>query len=437
MPSWSQNGVKVNISFDHSGWPRRLLRFAGTIGFLVLILCASLIGLPSPALTSAVLRPGKPESVGISPSALVEIDGVAEKAIAQGKIPGCVVLVARKGTIVWEKAYGYRSLRPEKVENSPDAIYDLASVTKPVATATAIALLLEDGKLSLDDKVVKYLPAFAQNGKGDITIAHLLTHVSGLKPYLDMDAVRKEGGLGPNPDFIIEHISALPKSYETGKSCVYSCLNFVVLARIVENVAREPMGNFLKRRVWQPLGMSDTGFFLTEEQRKRAAPTELDGPPESCGKVHDPIARYYITPDHVCGNAGLFSTAGDLAIFAQMLLNGGSYGEARILKPETVDLLTGVRTPDGLPKRGLGWDIDSPLAAQARGDVIPAADSFGHIGFTGCSLWIDKKSGAFVVILSNRTHVEKGDVVGLRSDIANIVGRSMDVYGDQVLPKAP
>lgn len=178
MPSWSQNDRKVNISFDHGGSSRHLLRFAGTMGFPVLILCASLIGLPSPALTSTVLCRGKPEAVGMSPSTLAEMDAVAEKAIADGKIPGCVILVARKRTIVWEKAHGYRSLRPEKVENSADTIYDLASVTKPIATATAIALLLEDGKLSLDDKVVKYLPAFAQSGKADVTIAHLLTHVA-------------------------------------------------------------------------------------------------------------------------------------------------------------------------------------------------------------------------------------------------------------------
>jgi len=415
----------------------RSSRLPETKATFVFILCAFFLAIPSPGLASTVLRPGKPEGVGISPKVLVEIDAAAEKAIAEGKIPGCVVLVARKGTIVWEKAYGHRSLRPEKVVNSPDTIYDLASVTKPIATATAVALLLEDGKLSLDDKVAKYLPPFAQSGKDDVTIGHLLTHVSGLKPYLDMDLVRKEGGAGPNPDVVIAHICSLPKSYETGKSCVYSCLNFVVLARVVEEVAHEPMHQFLKRRVWKPLGMSDTGFFLNDEQRKRAAPTNPDGSPDYRGKVHDPIARYYITSDHVSGNAGLFSTARDLAIFAQMLLTGGSYGEAKILKPETIGLLTSIRTPDGLPKRGLGWDIDSPLAAQARGDVIPSTDSFGHIGFTGCSLWVDKKSGAFFIILSNRTHVERGDVLDLRRDIANIVARSMDICQNPSPSKEP
>jgi len=377
------------------------------------------------------LHTGKPELVGMNPQVLKEIDTATGQAIEGGKVPGCVVLVARKGVIVWKKAYGSRSLRPQKVPNSLSTIYDLASVTKPVATATAIALLVEDGKLSLRDKVVDYLPSFAQNSKSDVTLSHLLTHVSGLKPYLDVNLVQKKYGPGPSPDAVIAHICSLPKSYETGKSCVYSCLNFVVLARIAEEVSGEPMHVFLKRRVWQPLKMRDTGFFLTEQQEKRAAPTLADDSSEHRGKVHDPLARYYATLQHSCGNAGLFSTAPDLAIFAQMLLNRGVYAGARILKPETVDLLTTVQTPANLPKRGLGWDIDSPYAPQARGDIFPAANSFGHIGFTGCSLWIDKGTQTSVIILSNRTHAEKGAVSELRSDIATIVGRSIDFYGEQ------
>ncbi len=398
---------------------QRVIRSITSLAVVFLLACA-------PA--SEPLRSAKPDTVGMDASVLTEIDAVVEKAISEGRIPGCVVLVSRNGAIVLEKAYGCRSLRPDKVPNSASTVYDLASLTKPIATATAVALLIEDGKLSLDDKVVNYLPSFAQNEKSDVTVAHLLTHTSGLKPYLDMDFIKKKWGPTPNPNAILEEICALPKVYETGKSSIYSCLNFVLLARIVEEVSGEPMHGFLRRRVWRPLRMTDTDFLLNGRQRKRAAPTLPDGADGDRGTVHDPLARYYISSKRTPGNAGLFSTARDLAIFAQMLLNRGEYGGVRILKPETVDLLTGVQTPRDLPKRGLGWDIDSPYAAQARGPIIPAESSFGHTGFTGASLWMDKKSGTFFIILSNCTHVEKGSVQQLRSDIATIVGRSIDFY---------
>jgi len=385
----------------------------------------------SSAVASEQLRSGKPEDVGMEAAVLQEIDAAVERALKAGEIPGCVVLVARKGTIVWEKAYGYRSLTPHKETNSVRAIYDLASLTKPFATAAAFALLLEDGKLDLRHRVADYLPSFAQNDKSDITLADLLIHVSGLRPYLDVSGLQKKYGPDPNPDAVISDICALPKTYETGKSCVYSCLNFLVLARVIEEVCGEPMHSLLDKRVWRPIGMKNTGFFLSEKQRKRAAPTLPDGSPELRGEVHDPLARYYLTPGRSPGNAGLFSTAHDLAVFSQMLLNRGTYGGLTIFKPETVDLLTAVHTPPDLPKRALGWDIDSPYSRGARGEIIPETESFGHTGFTGCSVWIDKNSQTFFILLANRTHLPKGDVLRLRSEIANIVGRSIDIYREK------
>lgn len=393
-----------------------------------------LLFLLSVGCASHVRYPDTPESVGMDSSVLAEIDSIAQQEIESERIPGCVVLVARKGTIVWHKAYGYRAVSPEKVINSVSTVYDLASLTKPIATTTAIARLLDDGTLDFNDKVIDYLPSFGAEQKDDVTIAHLLTHTSGLKPYLDMSLVVKKYGPGPNPDAIIEHICSLPKSYQTGKSSVYSCLNFVILARIAEEVSGEPMHLVLRRRVWQPLGMNDTRFFLDDDQRKRAAPTTPAGSADFIGNVHDPLARYCITPEHACGNAGLFSTAHDLAIFARMLLNRGEYGGVRILTPETVDLITTVQTPPELRKKGFGWDIDSPSAPHVRGDVIPPDESFGHTGFTGTSLWIDKKSQTFFIILSNRTHAQKGAVAALRSRIANIVGRSIDCYREKADP---
>lgn len=383
---------------------------------------------------SHVLYTDTPESVGMDSSVLDGIDSIAQQEIDSEKLPGCVVLVAHKGTIVRHKAYGNRAVSPEKVINAVSTVYDLASLTKPVATTTAIALLHDDGTLDFNDKVIDYLPSFGAEEKDDVTIAHLLTHTSGLKPYLDMSLVVKKYGPGPNPDAVIEHICSLPRSYETGKSTVYSCLNFVLLARIAETVSGEPMHLFLRRRVWMPLGMEDTRFFLEDNQKERSAPTTPAGSADFVGKVHDPLARYYITPEHACGNAGLFSTAHDLAIFAQMLLNRGEYDGVRILKPETVDLIATVQTPPELPKKGFGWDIGSPSARHVRGDVIPPDESFGHTGFTGTSLWIDKKSETFLIILSNRTHMEKGAVAELRRGIANAVGRSIDVYSEKIAP---
>ncbi len=395
---------------------------------LSLIVCLWLAVCQGCVTPSDRLRSGSPKSVGMDAGVLGEIDAAAEEAIEKGRIPGCAILIARKGIIVREKAYGSRSLRPEEVANSLSTIYDLASLTKPVATATAIALLVEDGKLSLDDKVVKYVPSFGQTNKSDVTLAHLLTHTSGLKPYIDVSLLRKKHGPGPNPDAVIAHICSLAKSYETGRGYVYSCLNFVLLARIVEEVSGETTDSLLRRRVWKPLGMKDTGFFLTDEQRKRAAPTRPDGSANYQGIVHDPLARYYMTPQRCCGNAGLFTTARDLAIFAQMLLNRGTYGGVRIFKPETVELFTTPQSPSGLPQRGFGWDIGSPYASVTRGEIIPAADSFGHVGFTGTSLWIDKRSQTFFLILSNRTHAEKGAVSQLRQKVATIVGQSIEMY---------
>ncbi len=413
----------------HIGFISKTLIFAAVAVFPIVFLTS--------ASASQLLKAREPESVGMDSQVLGEIDSVVEEQIRHDRIPGCVLLVARRGRIVWEKAYGCRALRPNQVPNSLSTIYDFASLTKPVATTTAVALLLDDGKLSVDDKVIDYLPAFAQNGKSGVTISHLLTHTSGLKAYPDMALVKKKYGPGPNPDAVIEHICSLKKSYETGKSYVYSCLNFVVLARIVEEVAGEPMHQLLDRRVWRSLEMTDTGFFLTAGQRKRAAPTNPDGSSDFIGKVHDPLARFYMTPKHACGNAGLFSTAHDLAIFAQMVLNRGEYAGVRILKSETVDLFTTAQTPPDLPKRGFGWDVDSPYAHLPRGNVIPAGSSFGHTGFTGTSLWIDKKSQTFTIILSNRTHMEKGAVAQLRRRVATVVGRSIDIYDERRREEKP
>jgi CubicO group peptidase (beta-lactamase class C family) len=432
-----KNLVKTSARIRFSGPASSLVCLTNRKALLSLLLFSGLIMSAPFAHASEQLCLGEPQVVGMDACVLAGIDSVVSEAMESGKIPGCVVLVARKGVIVWERAYGYRSLAPEKAPNSLSTIYDLASLTKPVATATAFALLLEDGKLHLDDKVVSYLPRFARNGKSDVTIKNLLTHVSGLKAYLDMTLVVKEYGPGPDPEAIANHICTLPKAYETGRSHMYSCLNFVVLARIVEEIADEAMGTLLKRRVWSPLKMRDTSFFLTEEQRARAAPTRPDGSASYRGKVHDPLARYYITSRHCSGNAGLFSTARDLAIFAQMLLNRGSYAGVRVLKPGTVDLLTSIQSPPGLPKRGLGWDIDSPHAASVRGDTLPPDDSFGHAGFTGTSLWIDRTSQTFIIVLANRTHMEKGDVTELRARIATLVGRSIDIYAVQSPEEKP
>ena len=358
---------------------------------------------------------------------LQSIEPLVQQAIGEKKLPGAVVLVGRRDRNLYEKAIGHRAVVPAAEPMTVDTIFDLASLTKVVATTTSVMILLEDGKIRLTDRVSTFIPGFERYGKQDITIRHLMTHVSGLRPDVDL------GDVWSGSDKAIELAIEEVPTAAPGERFVYSDINYFLLGDIVRRVSGETLDRFAHDRIFAPLGMKDTTFLPPAALRGRIAPTEsctplgwpCEGPGMSMlrGVVHDPTARRM---GGVAGHAGLFSTAADLAIFCRMLLDGGVYHGTRILSPLAVAKMTTAATdPRDRSVRGLGWDIDSAYSSN-RGELLPVG-SFGHTGFTGTSLWIDPATGLFVVFLSNRVHPDgKGDVTPLRARVATVAASSMD-----------
>lgn len=357
---------------------------------------------------------------------LERIAEVVTEEIRAGRLPGAVVLVGRGPQVLYHKAFGNRAVVPQVEPMTPDTIFDLASLTKVVATTSAVMLLVEEGRIRLSDRVAAYIPGFERYGKGGITIRHLLTHVSGLRPDLDLSA-EFEGA----QEAIARAVEEVPLA-PPGERFIYSDINFFLLGDIVRRVSGTALDEFAAKRLFQPLGMRDTMFKPPASLRPRIAPTEAcarlawpcpGGPAEMLrGVVHDPTARRM---GLVAGHAGLFSTAADLATFARMLLNGGSLDGVRIFSPLTVASMIAPSTPAHLRDvRGLGWDLDSSYSAN-RGDLLPLG-SFGHTGFTGTSIWIDPATELFVIFLSNRVHPDgKGNVTALRGRVATLAAAAL------------
>ena len=381
----------------------------------------------------AQLPLARPESVSVSSSQLARMNSVIEAEIAQHHLPGAVVLVGRKGRIVWQKSYGSRALQPAREAMTVDTIFDLASLTKVVATATSIMILVERGKVRLGDPVSLYIRELKGEGRENITIEQLLTHRSGYAPDFDL----RERWTGY--DEAIQRLVKEPLRNAPGMRFTYSDIGFITLGEVVKRVSGMPLDQFARQNIFLPLRMRDTGFRPSLASRARIAPTEKrrgqlsylgDAPAKADadaevwlrGQVHDPTSYRM---NGVAGHAGLFSTARDLAIYCQMILNGGQYGGVRILSPLTVAEMTRPRlvSPTG-STRGLGWDINTSYSTN-RGELFPLG-SFGHTGFTGTSIWIDPSSQMFVVFLSNRVHPDgKGDVGPLRGRVASIVAGSI------------
>jgi uncharacterized protein YbbC (DUF1343 family)/CubicO group peptidase (beta-lactamase class C family) len=366
---------------------------------------------------------------GIDPARFAGMDRLVEDAIAAKQTPGAVVLIGRGDTVLFEKAYGHRATVPGVEPMTLDTIFDLASLTKVVATTTAVMRLIEQGKVRLNDSVATFIPGFESYGKNGITIRHLLTHVSGLRP--DVDLAEPWQGY----DKAIELARAEVPTSAPGERFVYSDINFFLLGEVVAHVSGMPLDQYVTREIFQPLGMGDTGFNPPAAKRSRIAPTErcdtmaawpcnTPGAPPLRGVVHDPTARRM---GGVAGHAGLFGTARDLSRFAQMILNEGRLGAARVLAPLTVAKMSSPATPPGMSSvRGLGWDIDTSFSAN-RGELFPIG-SFGHTGFTGTSIWIDPTSRAYVIFLSSRLHPDgKGDVTPLRGRVATLAAAALDV----------
>jgi uncharacterized protein YbbC (DUF1343 family)/CubicO group peptidase (beta-lactamase class C family) len=342
------------------------------------------------------------------------IDAIMEKAVADGNIPGGVVLIGHNGRVVYRKAFGSRSLEPAREPMTVDTIFDLASLTKCIATTTSMMKLIEDGRVRLNDPVAAYLPEFAQNGKQDITVRELMTHYSGLAPDLDL----KADWSGREAAFQMA-MQEKPQ-YPPGSRFVYSDINFETLGFLVEKVTGKPLNEFAAENVFAPLGMKDTRFLPPADWSPRIAPTQYDEHGQMLrGIVHDPTARRM---GGVAGHAGLFSTADDLAKFAEDLLSG-----YKVLSRAAVEKMsTSQQSANASSQRGLGWDIDSPFASN-RGELLPVG-SFGHTGFTGTSLWIDPFTHTYIILLTNAVHPRGGkSVVSLRSRVATAVVQSLDL----------
>jgi uncharacterized protein YbbC (DUF1343 family)/CubicO group peptidase (beta-lactamase class C family) len=376
----------------------------------------------------AHLPNSQPSRVGLSAQKLSQIDAVVEKDIAEHRLPGAVVLVARNGRVVKRSAYGERATEPTREAMTTDTIFDLASLTKVVATATSIMILVERGKVRLSDPLSAYIPEIKGEGRDRITIELLMTHRAGYAPDFDL----KERWTGY--DEAIKRLIHEPLRNPPGVSFVYSDIGYIALGEVVHRASGLMLDDFARKNIFIPLGMRNTGFRLPITQRSRTAPTEkrkgqlsyLGHAPENAGEdadkwlrgeVHDPTSYRM---NGIAGHAGLFSTADDLAIYCQMILNGGVYRGARILGPLTVAEMTRPRVvSDAGWARGLGWDINTSFSTN-RGDLFPLG-SFGHTGFTGTSLWIDPSVRMFVIFLSNRVHPDgKGDVGPLRGRVASI-----------------
>lgn len=363
---------------------------------------------------AAGIPEASPADVGMNAERLAVIDDVVAEGLDRNKMPGCVVLVGHKGRIVFHKAYGYRQLVPEKQPMELDTVFDMASLTKPVATATSVMLLVEAGKIDLQAPVAKYIPEFGANGKQDITVKQLLTHSGGLIP----DNSIKDYADGSEVAF--EKIHALKPYIEPGTRFVYTDVGFIVLAELVERLSGKNVHEFSQQKIFGPLKMTETGYLPSDDLKPRAAVTqERDGQPMR-GDVHDPRA---FALGGIAGHAGLFSTARDLSRYAQMLINGGSLDGVTVMKPETVKQMTDpVEVSSGL--RTLGWDMRSPYSSN-RGDFFTKA-AFGHGGFTGTAMWIDPPQELFVIFLSNRVHPDgKGSVNALAGRIGTIAGAAI------------
>ena len=348
---------------------------------------------------------------------LTAIFPVIEEAIAAGKCPGAVVLIGHKGKVEYRRAFGNRTLVPQKSAMTADTIFDLASLTKVIATTTAVMQLVEQGKIRLEDPVSEYWPEFKANGKEEITIRELMTHFSGLRGDLPLEP--EWSGYDTALKLIIAEKPIAPP----GTRFIYSDINFETLGELVHRITGQMLDAYCAEHIFKPLGMKDTRFKPLENpnvDRERIAPTQYQKGTTGkmlWGEVHDPTAY---NMGGVAGHAGLFSTADDLSIFAQMILGSGSYSGVRILSAPAVEKMTTPATPAGKTAvRGLGWDIDSPYASN-RGELFPVG-SFGHSGFTGTSIWIDPLSKTYVILLANAVHpIGKGSMIALRAKVATI-----------------
>lgn len=361
-----------------------------------------------------------PERVGIDSKRLYYADEAIRQSIDNKEIPGAVLAVVYQDKLVYLKAFGNKQVYPVAVPMEAATVFDLASVTKSVSTATSVMVLLERGKLRLDDKASMYIPDF----KGNIRISDLLTHTSGLPAYAPVNALRE--GLAQNSDTLTRYIATCQRSFKPGEGFQYSCLNYITLQRIVETVSGENLRDFAKTNIFDVLGMNHTDYCPEGKLAKQTAPSDKQSDGQVlCAVAHDPLARFL---NHgISGNAGLFSNAEDLALFSVALLNGGACKGKRILSPQGVKALTSVPRKTSAFGRTLGWGAFSEYSSN-QGNLL-SPDTYGHTGYTGTSIVIDPENKLAIILLTNRVHpIDSGSdaVVRLRGKVANAVAASIN-----------
>jgi uncharacterized protein YbbC (DUF1343 family)/CubicO group peptidase (beta-lactamase class C family) len=395
------------------------LKFAHELPLACCLLC---MALAAQAQRPALGLPTAPHTIDALQDRLGPAIGAAVRAqMDAGAIPGAVVLIGNEAGVQFKQAYGWQALQPAREALRTDTIFDLASLTKAVATTTAIMQLVERGQLKLDAPVTHYWPAFGVHGKQGITVAQLLAHTSGLRP--DLDSSPPWAGYQAGLSKVIAEKPQAP----AGTRMVYSDINFIVLGELLQRVSKLSLPEYAERHIFHPLGMQDTGFIPDKEMRARVAPTELLGDGTMLrGTVHDPFARRM---GGWAGHAGLFGTADDLARFAHALLHVAS-GDAQpnrrqtqparaypLLRLATLEQMMARHSPaDQAEWRGLGWSVDAPWSPQR--EALPSFGLIGHTGYTGTGLWIDLLHKQYLIILSNRVHPRGlGDARPLRRQI--------------------
>ncbi|SDW99433.1 CubicO group peptidase, beta-lactamase class C family [Marininema mesophilum] len=397
-----------------------------------------------PAPNSPVLHHGHPGKVGMIKGSLDAIDPFMEDAVAKETTPGAVVLVARSGVVAKEKAYGkaakYKDDQKTPLEQpvamKKDTIFDIASISK-IFTATVVMKLYEEGRFQLDDPVARYLPEFAQNGKENVTIRQLLTHTSGFEPGIPL------WKMGSNRKERIQIVLKHPLKNKPGSTYVYSDLNMITLGALVEKLTGKRLDEVIKQVITRPLKLKDTLYNPPASLRERIAATEYQPVLNRgmvWGEVHDENAW---SLDGVSGHAGLFSTAHDLAVFAQMLLNKGRYGGVRVLQPNTVALMEQNQNADfSGHDHGLGWELNQPWYM----DGLSGTESMGHTGFTGTSMVVSRSNATIAITLTNRVHPTRAtsSINPLRRQVNRFVADGIPVkvpgrqqawfagYGDQL-----
>ena len=391
---------------------------------LLFVCCAVILAACS---ESAGLQIVSPESMGFSSKKLAQADDVIYQSIENKEIPGAVLAVVKDDKIVYLKAYGNKSLVPTVEPMTIETVFDLASVSKCVGTTLSFMQIVENGKVRITDNVKMYIPDFApwvdpETGeKIDITIRDLLTHSSGLEAYTNANTMVERFG-SPCPDSLMRHIATeIKRTFKPGTDFTYSCLNFITLQNILQNVTGEKLCDYAKKNVFDVLGLKHTTYIPTGEILSLCAPTEVqaDGKP-LLGTVHDPLAN--ICNGGNSGNAGVFSNAEDLAVVCAAIMNGGAINGHRILSPLTVKTMTTVPS-ENAPHigRALGWDIYSDYSWH-RGDIFDRARTICHTGYTGTELVIDLENKIAVILLTNRVHPQdKNSVSRLRALVSNIV----------------